>query len=123
MHPVFHISLLKKFVDDPASVLPLESVVVKDNNSYEDVPVEILNRQVGRLRNKEVTSVKVFCRSQSLEGATWEVEAAMKAKYPYLFPSDSAPAWGNSSSSVLQSFMRKFSFKIMIPQFVLQFLA
>ena len=44
VHPVFHISLLKKCVDDPASIVPLESVAVKDSLSYKDVPVEILDR-------------------------------------------------------------------------------
>ncbi|WMV41499.1 hypothetical protein MTR67_034884 [Solanum verrucosum] len=63
VHPVFHISLLKKCVGDPASIVPLESVAVKDSLSYEDVPVEILDRQVRRLRNKEVASVKVLWRS------------------------------------------------------------
>ena len=53
VHPVFHISLLKKCVDDLASVVPLESVAVKDSLSYEDVPVEILDCQVRRLRNKK----------------------------------------------------------------------
>ncbi|KAH0781489.1 hypothetical protein KY290_001087 [Solanum tuberosum] len=42
-----------------ASVVPLESVAVTDSLSYEDVPVEILDRHVRRLRNKEVASVKV----------------------------------------------------------------
>ena len=60
VHPVFQISLLKKCVGDPASIVPLESVVVKDNLSYQDVPVEILDRQVRRLRNKKVASVKVL---------------------------------------------------------------
>ncbi|WMV22926.1 hypothetical protein MTR67_016311 [Solanum verrucosum] len=92
VHPVFHISLLKKSVGDPASTVPLESVAVKDSLSYEDVPVEIVDRQVIRLRNKEVASVKVLWRSQSVDGATWEAEATMKAKYPHLFPSNSTPA-------------------------------
>ena len=91
-YPVFHISLLKKCVGDPASIMPLKSMAVKDSLSYEDVPVEILDRQVRRLRNKEVASVKVRWRSQSVEGATWEAEAAMKTKNPHLFPSDSIPA-------------------------------
>ena len=90
--PIFYISLLKRCVRDPAFVVPLKSVVVKDSFSYEDVPVEILDRQDRRLRNQEVASVMVLGRSQSIEGATWEAEAAMKANYPYHFPSDSTLA-------------------------------
>ena len=92
VHPVFHILILKRCVGDQYSIVKLKSVVVKDSLSYEDVPVEILDRQVRRLRNKEVASFKVLWRSQSVEGATWEAEAAMKAKYPFLFHSDSTPA-------------------------------
>ena len=65
---------------------------MKDSLSYEDIPFEILDRQIRRLINKEVVLVKVLLRSQSLEGSIWEVEATMKAKYPHLFPSDFAPA-------------------------------
>ncbi|WMV55524.1 hypothetical protein MTR67_048909 [Solanum verrucosum] len=43
VHSVFHISLLKKCVGNPASIGPLESVAVKDSLSYEDVLVEILD--------------------------------------------------------------------------------
>ena len=75
-----------------ASIVPLESMAVKDNLSYEDVPVEILDCQVSSLRDKEVASIKVLWRSQSVDGSTWEEEATMKSKYPYLFPSDSTRA-------------------------------
>ena len=92
VHPVFHISLLKECMGDPASIVPLESVAMKDSLSYKDVQVEVFDRQVRRLRNKEVSSVKVVWRSQSVEGATWEAEATLKAKYPYLFPSDPTPS-------------------------------
>jgi len=50
-------------VGDPASIVPLESVAVKDSLTYEEEPVEILDRQVRRLRNKHITSVKVLWRS------------------------------------------------------------
>ncbi|WMV25949.1 hypothetical protein MTR67_019334 [Solanum verrucosum] len=53
---------------------------MKDSLSYEDVPFELLDRQVRRLRNKEVGSVKILWRSHSVKRATWEVEAAIKSK-------------------------------------------
>ena len=72
--------------------MPLEIVAVKDSLSYANVPVDMLNCQVKRLRDKEVASVKVLWRSKSVEGATWEVEVSIKTMYPHLFPSESTPA-------------------------------
>ena len=86
VHPVFHISMLKKCIGDPVSILPLEGLGVNENLSYEEVPVEILDRQVKKLRNKEVAFVKVLWRNHLVEGATWEAEADMKSRYPHLFP-------------------------------------
>ncbi|WMV55377.1 hypothetical protein MTR67_048762 [Solanum verrucosum] len=57
VHLVFHVSMLKKCDGGPTSIIPLEGLEVKENLSYEEVPVEILDRQVKRLRNKEVASV------------------------------------------------------------------
>lgn len=63
IHPVFDVSLLKKCLGDPSFVIPVASVGVKDSLSYEEVPVQILDRQVCRLRNKEVALVKVLWKS------------------------------------------------------------
>ena len=60
VHPVFHVSMLKKCIGDPESILPIAGLVVNDNLSYKEVPVQILDRQVKKLRNKEVVSVKLF---------------------------------------------------------------
>ena len=73
-------------------MVSLESVGVKHSLSNDDVPVQIMDHQVRRLRNNEITSVKVLWRSQSINKATSEAEAGMKDKYPHLFPSDSPPA-------------------------------
>ncbi|WMV45520.1 hypothetical protein MTR67_038905, partial [Solanum verrucosum] len=89
VHPVFHISMLKKCIGEPVSILPLEGLGVDENLSYEEVPVEILDRQVKNLTNKEVASVKVLWRNHLVEGATWEAEADMKSRYPHIFPSNS----------------------------------
>ncbi|XP_070031370.1 uncharacterized protein [Nicotiana tomentosiformis] len=49
-----------------------------------EIPVAILDKQVQKLRNKEIASVKVLWRNQQVEKATWKAEEEMK-KYPYLF--------------------------------------
>ncbi|TMW86704.1 hypothetical protein EJD97_020980 [Solanum chilense] len=85
VHPMFHVSVLKKCIGDPESILPIEGLAVQENLSYEDVPAQILDRQVHNLRNKEVASVKVSWNNHLVEGATWEVEADMKSLYPHIF--------------------------------------
>ncbi|WMV44266.1 hypothetical protein MTR67_037651 [Solanum verrucosum] len=79
--------MLKKCIGDPSLILPTASIKIKDNLSYEEVPIQILDRQVCRLRTKDVASVKVLWRNQFVEKATWEAEEDMKKKYPHLFES------------------------------------
>ena len=85
VHPVFHVSMLRKFIGDENTIVPLQDVTIEENLSYEEVPVEILDSQVKRLRNKEIANVKVLWRNQYVESATWEAEEDMKNRYPYLF--------------------------------------
>ncbi|KAH0728078.1 hypothetical protein KY284_003943 [Solanum tuberosum] len=61
------------------------AVVHPDNLSYEEIPIQILDQQVCRLRTKDVASVKVLGRKQFVEEATWEAEEDMKKRYPQLF--------------------------------------
>ena len=46
VHPVFHVSMLKKCIGDSKSILPIEGIGVQNNLSYKEVPIEILDRQV-----------------------------------------------------------------------------
>ncbi|WMV49968.1 hypothetical protein MTR67_043353 [Solanum verrucosum] len=87
VYPVFHVSMLMKYIWDPSTIVPLEGLVINDNHAYEDVPLEILDRQAKMLRYNEVASVKVLWRNHLVEGATWEAEADMMSQYPHLFPS------------------------------------
>ncbi|KAF3668853.1 hypothetical protein FXO38_07899 [Capsicum annuum] len=98
VHPVFHVSLLKKCIGDPAVVVPIQSINIHNSLSYEENPIEILDYQTRRLRNKKVPIVKVLWQNQSHEGATWEAEADMRAKYPHLFPANSDQAQGTDIS-------------------------
>ena len=87
VHPVFHVFILKKCLGDPASILPVEGLGVGEDLSYEEIPVEILDRQVKRLRNKEIATAKVLLRNDLVKGATWEAEDDMRSRYPHLFSS------------------------------------
>ena len=85
VYPVFHVSILKKCIGNPMYILPIEGLWVDENLFYEKDPIEILDRLVKKLRNKEVSSVKVLCKIHLVEGVTWEAEADMKSRYPHLF--------------------------------------
>ncbi|XP_060181355.1 uncharacterized protein LOC132610962 [Lycium barbarum] len=56
---------------------------------YEEEPIAILDRQMRKLRSKEIVSVKVQWRHHSVEEATRETELDMRMRYPQLF-TDSA---------------------------------
>ena len=72
VHPVFHVSMPTNCVGDPESIISIEVISVDENLSYEEVRVEILDRQLKKLRNKEVACVKVLWRNHVVEGETWE---------------------------------------------------
>ncbi|XP_070029221.1 uncharacterized protein [Nicotiana sylvestris] len=66
VHPVFHVSMLKKVVGDPSTIAPIEAIEVNEELSYEEIPVAILDRQVRKLRNKEIASVKCYSGTSRL---------------------------------------------------------
>ncbi|WMV29199.1 hypothetical protein MTR67_022584 [Solanum verrucosum] len=83
--------MLKNCLDDPSLIVPTENIGIKDSLSYEEIPIQIMDRQVRKLRTKEVGSVKVLWRNQFVEEATWEAEEDMKKRYPHLFLSGEIP--------------------------------
>ncbi|MCI73723.1 cytochrome P450, partial [Trifolium medium] len=62
-----------------------DDVQVRDDLTIETVPVRIEEREVKRLRNKEIASVKVVWGGPAGENATWELESKMRSSYPGLF--------------------------------------
>ena len=60
IHNVFHVSMLRKYIPDPSHVLSYEPFQIRDDLSYEEVPVEILDRKEQVLRNRTIPWVKVF---------------------------------------------------------------
>ncbi|XP_069152740.1 uncharacterized protein [Solanum lycopersicum] len=60
---------VEEVLGDPASILIVEGLGVYEDLSYEEVPVEIFDRQVKRLRNKEIATLKALLRNHLVEGA------------------------------------------------------
>ncbi|XP_070046632.1 uncharacterized protein [Nicotiana tomentosiformis] len=85
VHPVYHVSMLKNVVGDPSLIITVETIEVNEELTYEENPVAILDRQVRKLRNKEIASMKALGQNQQVEEATWEAEEEINKKYPHLF--------------------------------------
>ena len=73
LHPVFHVSMLKKCILYVVSILPFEGLEVDLHFIDEEVSVKILDPHVKKLRIKEVTSVNVLLKNHLLENDNWEV--------------------------------------------------
>jgi len=87
LHDVFHVSQLRKYVCDESHVIQVDELEVRDNLTVETWPVRIKDREVRRLRGKEIVLVKVIWFGPTGESAIWESESRMKDSYPELFPS------------------------------------
>ena len=85
LHDVFHVSMLRKYVSDPSNVLSSQPIELKEDLSYIEEPVQILDRREQVLSNKTIQLVKLLWRSHTIEEVTWEREEIMKTQYPHLF--------------------------------------
>ncbi|XP_069151952.1 uncharacterized protein [Solanum lycopersicum] len=85
VHPIFHISMLRKYIPDESHVISLDSVELGPDLTFEEEPIAIFDKQVRKLRTKEVASVKVHWTHRTVGEATWETESYMRARYPQLF--------------------------------------
>ena len=85
VHNVFHVSMLRKYVSDPSHVLSYENLELDEDLSYEEKPVQILDRKEKVLRTKTIALVKVLWINSKSEEATWELESDMRDRFPELF--------------------------------------
>ena len=91
IHNVFHISILKKYVSDPWHVIEYELLEFNKDETYQEKPIKIVDRELRQLRNKVIPLVKVIWNQHMDEDDTWETEEAMRKRYPELFTSKYTP--------------------------------
>ncbi|GJV78725.1 putative reverse transcriptase domain-containing protein [Tanacetum coccineum] len=94
VHNTFHVSNLKKCHADEPLAVPLDGLNLDDKLHFVEEPVEIVDREVKRLKRSRIPLVKVRWNSKRGPEFTWEREDQFKKKYPHLFtkttPSSSA---------------------------------
>ncbi|GJY48201.1 putative reverse transcriptase domain-containing protein [Tanacetum coccineum] len=79
---------LKKCLADPTLQVPLDEIQVDAKLNFVEEPVEILEREIKKLKRSKIPIVKVWWNSKCGPEFTWEREDQMKLKYPHMFSAD-----------------------------------
>nr|GEX33519.1 putative reverse transcriptase domain-containing protein [Tanacetum cinerariifolium] len=86
VHSTFHVLKLKKCMADEPLAIPLDEIQVNDKLNFIEEPVEIMDREVKRLKQSRIWIVNVRWNSRIGPEFTWEREDQIQKKYPHLFP-------------------------------------
>ncbi|GJY37685.1 putative reverse transcriptase domain-containing protein [Tanacetum coccineum] len=70
---------------DESLVIPIKELRLDDKLNFVEEPVEIMDREVKKLKQSRIPIVKVRWNSKSGPKFTWEREDQIRAKYPHLF--------------------------------------
>jgi hypothetical protein len=91
MHDVFYVSQLKKYLRVPEEQIPMGDLDAKEDLSYQEYPVKILETSERVTQNKRIKMFKVQWSHHTEEEATWERERELRAEFPSFFfdPSES----------------------------------
>nr|GFB82639.1 putative reverse transcriptase domain-containing protein [Tanacetum cinerariifolium] len=85
VHNTFHVSNLKKCHANEPLAVPLDGLHFDDKLHFVKKPVEIVDREVKRLKRSRISLVKVRWNSKRGPEFTWEHEDQFWKKYPHLF--------------------------------------
>ncbi|GJT04945.1 cysteine-rich receptor-like protein kinase 8 [Tanacetum coccineum] len=93
VHDTFHVSNLKKCLVEPDVQVPLDEIEIDENLRFVKEPIEIVERDVKKLKRRIIIIVKVRWNSRQGAEYTWEREDQFRKKYPNLF-SEPVPSSG-----------------------------
>jgi len=85
VHPVFHVSQLRKCLRVPDEVIPIDTLDIQDTLEYREHPIRILGRDTKETRSKTIPMCKIQWSNHTEREATWEKESDLRLRYPYLF--------------------------------------
>nr|GEW73521.1 putative reverse transcriptase domain-containing protein [Tanacetum cinerariifolium] len=85
VHITFHVSKLKKCLSDEPLAISLDEVHIDDKLHFVEEPMEIMDREVKRLKHSHIPIIKVRWNSMRGLEFTWEHGDQFQKKYPRLF--------------------------------------
>ncbi|GJZ65037.1 putative reverse transcriptase domain-containing protein [Tanacetum coccineum] len=85
VHDTFHVSNLKKCLADANLHVPLDEIKVDKTLHFIEEPVEIMEREIKKLKRRNIALIKVRWNSKRGPEFTWEQEDQMRNKYSQLF--------------------------------------
>jgi hypothetical protein len=87
VHDVFHVAQLEKCSSEiKVDHLPLKDHDVKDDSTYKEHPIKILDTSQRITRRRVITMCKVQWSHHSEEGATWEEKMSLSQNFLSSFP-------------------------------------
>ncbi|GJV44140.1 putative reverse transcriptase domain-containing protein [Tanacetum coccineum] len=98
IHSTFHVSNLKKCLAEGDIVVPIDEIQLDNKLHMIEEPVEVIDREVKRLKQSRIPIVKVRWNSPRGPEFTWEREDQIKKKYPHLFTSKDEARKANKSN-------------------------
>jgi hypothetical protein len=85
VHPVFHVSQLRKCLKLPKEQVPTEALDLQNTLEYREYPVQIIDRATKETRSTTILMCKVLWSNHTEREATWEKQSELRLRYPYLF--------------------------------------
>nr|GEW97775.1 putative reverse transcriptase domain-containing protein [Tanacetum cinerariifolium] len=85
VHSTFHVSNLKKCLAAEPLAIPFDEIQIDEKLHFIEEPVEIMDREVKRLKQSHIPIVKVSWNSRRGHEFTYEREDQMQKKYLRLF--------------------------------------
>nr|GEZ87194.1 putative reverse transcriptase domain-containing protein [Tanacetum cinerariifolium] len=85
VYDTFHVSNLKKCLAEPYVQVLLDEIKIDENPHFVKEPMDIVERDVKRLKRRRIPLVKVRWNSRQGAEYTWEREDQFQKKYPHLF--------------------------------------
>jgi hypothetical protein len=85
VHDVLYVSQLKKCLCVPEEQIPLEELTVKEDLTYEEFPVKILETAKRVTRSRVIKMCKILWNRYLEAETTWEREDEPRKSYPQLF--------------------------------------